>query len=637
LETQAHIPLPRRYRQLAASKPASVLLESSRFDEANFRSYLFLHPERVLLPGDDLFGEIDAALAVGCYVAGYFGYECGEGLRALLEKREGGAKRGAERMDALPLAWFGVYRHAYVFDHRAGRFEGDAPEAAGEPALDYDIGDVRLDISEEDYSAKIDAIHEYLRCGDTYQVNFTTKLRFGYSGSPAAIYAALTENQPVSYGALLHGGDWQVLSLSPELFFRVRDGRIVTRPVKGTARRGRDAAEDEAVAQWLHNDPKSRSENVMIVDLLRNDLGRICDYGSVRVDELFTVERYRTLFQMVSEVSGTLRPGTVFAEIFASLFPCGSVTGAPKHRTMEIIEELEETPRGVYTGAIGFFSPQREALFSVPIRTLVLGNGQGEMGVGSGIVIDSRAEEEYRECLLKAEFLTRREEPRIESQNDPQEDAAFQLLESIPWEGAYGPLLPLHLERIEASARCLGFQFDRQAVAAALQEHERSMPAGERCKVRLLAARAGAVTVTHAAAESWPQQGTVLLSECRVASGDGLLRHKTTRRRLYDEQYAMARQQGYDEVLFLNERGEVTEGAISNVLVEKDGRWYTPPVACGLLPGIYRHYLLESGRAEEKILRPEDLAAADAVFVCNAVRGCGRVQLAPASALRQIE
>jgi len=618
---------------LAASTPASVLLESLRFDTANFRSYLFLHPERVLLPGGDLFGEIEAALAEGCYVAGYLSYDCGEGLRALPGKQEGGAKAGAERKDALPLAWFGVYRHAYIFDHRTGRFEGSAPDAVGEPAPAYDIRDVRLDISEQDYAAKIDAIHEYLRCGETYQVNFTTKLRFSYSGSPAAIYAALAENQPVSYGALLHGGNWQILSLSPELFFRVRDGRIVTRPVKGTARRGCDAAEDEAVARWLHNDPKSRSENVMIVDLLRNDLGRICDYGSVRVDELFTVERYRTLFQMVSEVSGTLRPGTGFAEIFASLFPCGSVTGAPKHRTMEIIEELEETPRGVYTGAIGFFSPRREALFSVPIRTLVLGNGQGEMGVGSGIVIDSRAEEEYRECLLKAEFLTRRNDPHP----DPQEDPGFQLLESIPWKDAYGPLLPMHLERMEASARCLGIQFDTQAVAAALQEHELSMPAGERCKVRLLVARSGAVTLTHAAAECWPEQGTVLLSECRVASGDSLLRHKTTRRRLYDEQYAMARRQGHAEVLFLNERGEVTEGAISNVLVEKEGRWYTPPVACGLLPGIYRRYLLESGRAEEKILRPEDLASADAVYVCNAVRGCGRVRLAPASALRQIE
>jgi para-aminobenzoate synthetase/4-amino-4-deoxychorismate lyase len=260
----------------------------------------------------------------------------------------------------------------------------------------------------------------------------------------------LIDSQPVQYSAFLHGENWQILSFSPELFFRLKDHRIVTRPMKGTARRGADLMEDENIAHWLQNDLKNRSENVMIVDLMRNDLGRICEYGSVRVDRLFAVEKYETLFQMTSEVSGTLRPGVRSSDIFASLFPCGSVTGAPKHRTMEIIQELEGGPRGVYTGAIGFFSPAREAVFSVPIRTVVLENNRGAMGVGSGIVIDSRAEEEYRECLLKFEFLTRCEE-------------SFQLLESILWNDGYS-FLPLHLERMESSAAYFGFNFDRASI-----------------------------------------------------------------------------------------------------------------------------------------------------------------------------
>jgi para-aminobenzoate synthetase/4-amino-4-deoxychorismate lyase len=356
----------------------------------------------------------------------------------------------------------------------------------------------------------------------------------------------------------------------------------------------------------------------MIVDLLRNDLGRICEFGSVKVDQLFTIEKYETLFQMTSQISGTLRPDVRYREIFEGLFPCGSITGAPKHRTIEIIEELEQGPRGVYTGAIGFFSPAREAVFSVPIRTVVLANSLGMMGVGSGIVIDSQAEDEYRECLLKSEFLTRREEP-------------FQLLESILWDDGYR-LLPLHLERMEQSATYFGFTFERDVIVAALEKVGKqlssgSLASGVRSKVRVLLERSGTLTITHVPVEEQPGMGKIAISPIRVSSGDRFLRHKTTRRQLYDEQYEQALRQGCQEVLFLNERGEVTEGAISNVFIEKEGRWLTPPVACGLLPGIYRRHLLETKPAEEKVLRMEDLATADAIYICNAVRGCRRVTL----------
>jgi para-aminobenzoate synthetase/4-amino-4-deoxychorismate lyase len=514
-----------------------------------------------------------------------------------------------------PTAWFGVYPRVFVFDHRTGEFEGSPPidpmlESA-DPGQGFEIRNPQMGITGESYAEKIAAIQEYIRSGDTYQVNFTDRLHIDFCGSPDAMFAALSESQPVPYSAFLHAEGWHILSFSPELFFRLKGRRIVTRPMKGTARRGADNAEDEAIAEWLKNDTKNRSENVMIVDLMRNDLGRICEYGSVKVEQLFAVEKYETLFQMVSEVSGTLRAGVRYADIFQSLFPCGSVTGAPKHRTMEIIRQLERGPRGVYTGAIGFFSPAGEAVFNVPIRTVVLENNQGAMGVGSGIVIDSRAEDEYRECLLKSEFLT--------SRNDP-----FQLIESILWNDGYR-LLPLHLERMESSAAYFGFNFARDAIRAALEDESKRLPCGERIKVRVLLERSGALSVSHAPAEPESGDAKVIVSEIRVFSGDRFLRHKTTRRQRYDEQYLRARREGYDEVLFLNERGEVTEGAISNVFIEKDAQWFTPPVACGLLPGVYRRHLLETSPATERPLQLQNLVSADAIYICNAVRGCRKV------------
>ena len=610
---------PARYHSLVALTPGSVLLQTSRFSAENERSYLFARPVRTLAASSTLFDEIEQAVESGAYVAGFLSYECGESLQ--------GMDRPGPRNTTTPLAWFGVYPKVFIFNHRTGEFEGEAPEQllaeTARACESFEIRDLHFEISGNHYAQKIAAIKEHILSGNTYQVNFTGQLRFNFSGSPEAMFAALIEAQPVQYGAFLHAEDWHILSFSPELFFRQHGRNIVTRPMKGTARRGADNAEDEAIAHWLQNDSKNRSENVMIVDLLRNDLGRICEFGSVRVHHLFAVEKYETLFQMTSEVSGTLRPGLRYSEIFESLFPCGSVTGAPKHRTIEIIEELEQGPRGVYTGAIGFFSPAREAVFSVPIRTAVLAHNCGVMGVGSGIVIDSRAEDEYRECLLKSEFLTRREEP-------------FQLLETILWDvwnDGY-QLLPLHLERMESSATYFGFNFEREAVVAALEDaadqlRSAELARGMRSKVRVLLERSGTLTITHAPVEEQPGMAKITVSSIRVSSGDRFLRHKTTRRQLYDQQYEQALRQGYQDVLFLNERGEVTEGAISNVFIEKDGRWLTPPVACGLLPGIYRRHLLETKPADEKTLQMEDLTSADAVYICNAVRGCRRVILIP--------
>ena len=282
---------PARYHSLVASNPNSILLQTSRFDAENFRSYLFARPQRILSAGSTLFDEIEEALAAGAYVAGYLAYECGEGLHAIA--------RPIPQKTNPPLAWFGVYSKPFIFDHRTGKFEGEPPDKlfADDPHPDqnFAIRNLHLGMTEQTYAEKIAAIQEYIRAGDTYQVNFSDRLRFDFSGAPEALFAALSQSQPVQYSAFLHGDAWHILSFSPELFFRIQDDTIVTRPMKGTARRGADIAEDERIAHWLENDLKNRSENVMIVDLLRNDLGRVCEYGSVHVNQLFAVEKYNTI------------------------------------------------------------------------------------------------------------------------------------------------------------------------------------------------------------------------------------------------------------------------------------------------------------------------------------------------------
>ena len=609
-----YVPFPERYHSLLSCGAGAMLLQTARCEAENERSYLFLPPVEILeaehldeLPA--LFRRIDDCRRQRKYVAGLLAYEAGAHFEPLRPSPPA-------RFDR-PLAWFGVYAKAHVFDHRTGRFEGNAPDEflpLEPPGEGFSVGEVRPDFADAAYSAQVAAIQEYIRAGDVYQVNLTGKLRFEFSGSAIALFQELLRQQPVDYSAFLNLGESQILSLSPELFFRVQGRRILTRPMKGTAPRGRDLEEDRQIADSLRNDAKNRSENVMIADLLRNDLGRICEFGSVRAEELFAVEKYATLFQMTSAVSGELRAGVSAYDIFASLFPCGSVTGAPKVRAMEIIRELEPAPRGIYTGAIGFFAPGGEMAFNVPIRTVVLREGHGEMGVGSGIVIDSVAKDEFRECLLKAEFLTRRA-------------PHFQLIESILWDYQYR-LLRQHLQRLKASAEYFDFPFEHDAAVARLGSFERQLERGNRYKVRVLLNASGALSIERSAITGERALGKIMISPVRTWSGDRFLRHKTTHREFYDESFATARSQGYDDVLFLNERDEVTEGAISNLFVQTAGRWFTPPVSCGLLPGICRRHLLETNpAASEKVLHVEDLRSADAIYLCNAMRGLKKVTI----------
>lgn len=534
-----------------------------------------------------LLEQVEAAVGRGLHVVGYMGYEAAGGLDASLKTYVGGA---------LPLAHFATYAERHII--RAGE---------GLSAGSYSVGAWQPSIERADYDAALEVIKGYLAAGDTYQTNFTFRLRARFSGDPQALYAALCRAQAAPYGAYLDGGRHVLVSASPELFWRLQGGLLTTRPMKGTCRRGRWALEDEELAAQLLSSPKERAENVMITDMLRNDLGRISEAGSVEVPQLFTPERYPTLWQLTSTVQSRLRAGVGLGGLFAALFPCASVTGAPKVRSMEIIRELETDARGVYTGCIGYVSPGPEACFNVAIRTAVLDRETGELsyGVGGGITWDSAAEGEYRECLLKM---------RVLSERRPE----FQLLETMLWDGAAYFLLERHLGRLASSAQYWGFSCDIKQIRAVLSERCKAF-AENAMRVRLLLAKCGEIEV-QAAPFVAGEAGAlpVRLAASPVDSSDPFLYHKTTHRRVYEEAGAAAPTGG--DVLLYNERDELTEFCIGNLLVETADGTFTPPQAVGLLAGTFRAELLERGEIAEKILKKEDLAGIRAAYLINSLR-----------------
>ena len=489
---------------------------------------------------------------------------------------------------------------------------------------------VRASVDPTQFNEAIDAIHAALRAGDSYQVNYTYRLGFDVFGSPTALYRRLRVRQPVPYGALiaLPGDEW-VLSCSPELFIEKGGGLLRARPMKGTAPRSDDPDADRGAADFLANDPKNRAENVMIVDLLRNDLSRVAQTGSVSVPALFSVEPYASVWQMTSTVHATLRAGTSFAEIMRALFPCGSITGAPKHRTMQLIEELESTPRGLYTGAIGWLDATTSEnacgnfCLSVAIRTLTLtptaqpGELQGKMGVGAGIVLDSVAADEYAECQLKASFLTGAE-PGFE---------LFETMYATREEGVRH--LSRHLARLSASAATLGFKLDDEnEIRAQIAEKCAALPTQTPHRMRLALSKNGVAQITAAVLTPLADSTVGVLLGLdhnfpAMDANDPLLRHKTTRRAEYDRGWREAEAKGAFDTLFFNERGELTEGGRSNVFVKLAGRWWTPPLESGVLPGIMRGVLLEDVglRAAERVLTRVDVQNAEALLVCNALRG----------------
>lgn len=605
-----------------------AFFETTRITPEDHRSLLFLNPINYLTckGGDDpslFLKEAEEYLNSGHYLAGWFSYEFGYLLEPVLAKQ-------FKSDPTTSLAELGIFRTPYIFDHRNQTFSGAGPWPTSDKQKNhkYNINHLRLNQQKDDYLQNIDRIKKYIETGDTYQVNYTLKLLFDFEGSPEALYKTLRRNQNVSFGAYIKSFNQHVMSLSPELFFKKQDDTCTVRPMKGTMQRGRSSEEDAQLVKFLQHDTKNRSENVMIVDLLRNDLGRLSEMGTVSAKSLFDVETYETLHQMTSTIQGKLQPDVSLHSMLSALFPCGSVTGAPKIRTMEIINELEQEPRGIYTGGIGFITPTRDACFNVPIRTVVLNNDHGEMGIGSGVVYDSDPEKEWNECWLKGHFLTK---PAPE----------FKLIETLLWKPGEGYwLLDLHLERIIRSASYFNYPTDKNKIITGLNRVANEFPDNKYQRVRLTIAKDGMIeiTATECAPPSQnllPETTTnkslpkVIFSQKTTDSSSPFLFHKTTIRELYDQEREKAAEQDYLEVLFCNEKGEVTEGSITNIFIKNGDKFITPPIACGLLDGIFRKHFIENSPVliEEKIITRKDLESAEALYIGNSVRGLIQVVL----------
>jgi len=598
-----------------------VFLESSRVTRDNYRSFLFCSPHQILTctrkdQAVSFCEQADELRQQGFYLAGWLSYEFGY----LLEPRLRNFLNNSSD-PARPLAMFGVYDKPFVYNHKISTFEdGRKWPGCASKKVSFSCTKLRPSISQEQYLQAVDEIKEYIYAGDSYQVNFTLHLDFSFQGSVGELYRALRRNQSVSYGAWLRQNGRDILSFSPELFFTASPEGIEVRPMKGTMTRGRTTAEDKQHALTLSTDEKNRSENIMIVDLLRNDLGRLLfesGGGEVVPRSLFDVETYESLLQMTSTIAAIPRERKMLSlsDLMNSLFPCGSVTGAPKIRTMEIIHELEKRDRGVYCGAVGYAGPE-SMCFNVPIRTIELDGKKGVMGIGSGIVADSDPESEWQECLLKGNFLTNNK-------------AEFQLIETVLWKPDDGFfLLGFHLDRLEDSAGYFHFSYDPAEVRSAL---EQAVSGGKKAqRVRLLLYRDGRCEVTTTVAGTaslTAETAKVVFSRKHIDPINSHFYHKTTRRSLYNSEYSLAVEQGFLDVLFTNAQGQVTEGAISNLFLRKGKQLFTPPVSCGLLAGTYRRLLLEKGRAVEHFLSKEDVVQAEEVFVANSVRGLVKVEV----------
>jgi para-aminobenzoate synthetase / 4-amino-4-deoxychorismate lyase len=575
-------------------------------------------------PGEvrEVLARVEAAVAGGLWAAGFVAYEAAPGLDAGLAVRARPAAGAA--FDELPLVWFGL------FAERREAALAEPEEAAGPaPAAP----DWRPSVGGAAHAAAVDEIHRRIAAGDTYQVNHTFRLRAPWAGDAAALYRHLAWAQRGAHCGFLDLGRFAVCCASPELFFELDGDGLLTRPMKGTAPRGRWSAEDRAAAARLAASPKERAENLMIVDLLRNDLGRLAVPGTVEVERLFAAERYPTVWQLTSTVSCRLAARPPLADLFAALFPCGSVTGAPKRSTMAIVARLEETPRGVYTGAVGWLElpaePGPRARFAVAIRTATVDRAAGvaEYGIGGGVTAGSSAAGEHAEALLKARVLVHRR-PR------------FELVETLRWEPEVGyPLLARHMERLEGSAEYFGFACDRGAVEAALaaavahSSRERAA-SGEKAagsnrrashagpgplRVRLVLSPMGEPRVTVSPLPAPPTAPLRLAVDPEpIDPADPLLFHKTTLRAPYDRR--RERWPDADDVLLVNDRGEVTESTIANLAVRLDGRWWTPPLDAGCLPGAYRAELLARGDLAERPIPLADLERAEGIALLNAVR-----------------
>jgi para-aminobenzoate synthetase/4-amino-4-deoxychorismate lyase len=579
-------------------KPGSVLLEDQLGQGWGGGSAWFTDPVRVLTCHDpeqlqSTLTTIDNALEDGLHAAGFISYEAGSALVPHQEHRDCGD---------FPLVWMGLYDKVQITKN---------PVITPHPPAAEHLEPI-LDVTAQKFSDDVEKILEYIRGGETYQVNYTCRTRFSTTLAPWELYLLLKRAQPVPYAALLNCGDFTVISQSPELFLEKSGSTLEGKPMKGTASRGKNKDEDQEQVRWLGNSEKNRAENLMIVDLMRNDIGRLAKTGSVEVFDPFQITAFRTLHQMTTGVRGQVPHRTAVSHILEHTFPPGSITGAPKVRTMQIIRELERSPRKVYTGAIGRFHPGGDLAMNVAIRTIIMDpEGICEMGVGSGIVADSQPAEEHEETVLKASFvnhLTGGETDLLET----------MLLDN---NGAL-PYLSEHMDRISRSATALGYPFDGDSIRTSLMAWLGADMIGP-AVVRMRLDHRGGTWF-----ELLPFPGTdggrglkILLSSTAIDETDPLLLHKTTARATYDQQHAAVRDKGFDEVIFTNNAGELTEGAITNLFIHTADGWITPQLFCGLLPGTWRARFLAETRAIEKGITPEIFSRAMEVVVGNGVRG----------------
>ena len=495
-----------------------------------------------------------------------------------------------------PLAWFAEFA---VVSEAGLTSPADLPEPA------FNVSAWQSDVSAEAFAAAVESIRHDIREGRFYQVNYTTRLHAQFSGDALLFYRALQAAQPRGYHAFIDAGDFQLLSVSPELFFSLRDGVVTTQPMKGTAPRGDTAEQDTALAEYLTHSAKERAENLMIVDLLRNDLSRVATAHSVEVPHLFSLHPLPSVWQMTSTVRASLRPGLTLSDVFGALFPCGSVTGAPKVEAMRAIAELETSARGVYCGAIGVVAPGGAACFNVGIRSVWLEQGHATCGVGSGITFDSSVEGEAAELVYKARFVQRASK-------------AFGLFETMRLEDGEVWLLARHLDRMENSARHFRFKFDREAAMARLNALKEAHPQGiQRCK--LMCSADGSLTASAMPLDAPPEHPQVRLADSSILSTDEFLQHKTTRRETY-ALHAPAAGGAFDTLLW-NERGELSEFTRANLVLQLGAVRVTPPLHSGLLNGTLRAELLAAGQIEERILTRDDLQRADAIYWINGLRG----------------
>ncbi len=528
----------------------------------------------------------------GLIVVGFLSYEAACGINSHLPE-------GAV-LDAFPYAWFAVYSDVVEND-----------------AEDDSISNEILQFSESDlsycaYSHAVQAIRSFIQAGDSYQINYTMPLIIPFHGDPKGLYQAVCQGQESSYCAYIDMGRYVIVSASPELFFRTDQDVITTRPMKGTRARGCEANDDTLQAAALAASEKDRAENLMIVDLLRNDLAKIAQPGSVSVTSLFDIEKYPTVWQMTSTIRAQLKTGVGLKETLHALFPCGSVTGAPKKRSMEIIRMLETAPRGVYCGAIGYAESGRNC-FSVPIRTVVIDRegGFATLCVGSGITADSDELLEYRECLSKARFATAA--PRIK----------HALIETFRVENGAVWHLDEHMSRLNASAIYFGYPLEMGALKCQILARVSKVVTAHRGRLVVAPDGTWDLSLTPFVPEN--RDLVVSFAALRVASDDPYRYHKTTNRQIFDQAREACTE--CDEVLFLNERGELTEGSYHSVVLKRAGALVTPALHCGVLPGVFRQTLLQAGEVTEQCLYKDDVLDAEEIWLVNSLRGWRRAQI----------